>query len=209
MARKAGMSDKAAKRNLTYLIDKLAVELISPENSATRTGRTYRIYSYISILQRRKDAEMLYVVRDKGVRFLTRSEVQEFREQQVDEEVLGMCATKTFTVDKTSTVDLPTTATMDEASTDTVDKTYPEAVDKTTTPLRKPLRTKERGTTTDVDLAQIVQALSQYGIADEAAARQIVLDTQVNCGNAQGEEIVVVINEKAPRIFRDRSIQIP
>lgn len=63
------MSDKAAKRNLTYLIEKLAVEVISPENSATRTGRTYRIYSYAAILKRRKNAAMLYVVRDKGVRF--------------------------------------------------------------------------------------------------------------------------------------------
>jgi hypothetical protein len=40
MARKAGMSDKAAKRNLTLLREKLAVELIASEDSATRMQRS-------------------------------------------------------------------------------------------------------------------------------------------------------------------------
>jgi hypothetical protein len=113
MARKAGMSDKAAKRNLTLLIEKLAVDLIASEVSATRTGRTYRVYSYAAILERRAAAGMLYVIRDKGVRFLTETEVAAFS---------GAKATgptdKTSTVDISSTVDKEPTKTGDKTSTD-------------------------------------------------------------------------------------------
>ncbi len=211
MARKAGMSDKAAKRNLTYLIEKLAVEVISPENSATRTGRTYRIYSYAAILKRRKDAAMLYVVRDKGVRFLSEAEALQSRPTEVLVEchkTFGL--DKTSTVAKTSTVDIPSLVSVDKTSTDRVDKTSPDTVDKTTTPLRKPLSMKEKETTTtDVELSPIVQALSQYVIADEPAARQIAHDTWTTCESARVEEIVTVIHEKAHRIVRDRSITNP
>lgn len=206
MASLARMSDKAAKRNLTYLIDKLAVDLIRPENSATRTGRTYLVYSFLAILKRRTDAGMLYVVRDKGVRFLTGAEAEllgvEFTQTSTEH--------KTSTVDKTCTVDKPTTDTVDKQSTGTVDITSLDTVDKTTTPLRSLLRTKERETTTtDVELASIVQALSHYGVADEAAARQIVRDSRKNCKDAQAAEIVAVIHLKAPAIIGSRFITNP
>lgn len=196
MARKAGMSDKAAKRNLTLLIEKLAVELIASENSATRTGRTYRVYSYAAILQRRTAAAMLYVVRDKGVRFLTEAEVEAFSILQ-----------KTAPIRKTSTMDIP--YTVDTTSTLTVDKTSPDTGDKTSTPLRRSLRNKEKETTTEMNLAPIVEALSSYVIADESAATQIVSGSLTACESASIEEIVSVIHEKAPTIIRNGSIENP
>jgi hypothetical protein len=205
MARKAGMSDKAAKRNLTLLIEKLAVDLIASEVSATRTGRTYRVYSYAAILERRAAAGMLYVIRDKGVRFLTETEVAAFS---------GAKATgptdKTSTVDISSTVDKEPTKTGDKTSTDTVDIPSTGTVDKTSTPLRSSLRTKERITTTTViDLSAVVEALAFYVTADESAAQKIVASSLQACESASTEEIVSVIHEKAPLIVRNRSIENP
>ena len=206
----ANMSDKAAKRNLSCLIDKLAVELIGPEDSTTRTGRTYLIYSFRAILERRSDAAMLYVVRDKGVRFLTEAEMAMLHVERKQVPTYAMPEDKTATVDKSSTVDITSPDAQDKTSTDTVDITSRDTVDKTTTPLRSLLRTKEREpTTTNVELGLIVQALSQYGIADEAAARQIALDSRKNCKDALGAEIVAVIHEKASAIIRNRSITNP
>lgn len=183
----ASMSDKAAKRNLSYLIDKLAVELISPEDSATRTGRTYLVYSFRAILERRSEAAMLYVVRDKGVRFLTKAEMAMLHVERKQVPTYPMPENKTTTEDGTSTVDRSSPGAQDKTSTDTVDIKSRDTVDKTTTPLRSLLRTKEREPTkTNVELDLIVQALSQYGIADKAAARQIVLDSRKNCKDAQG-----------------------
>ena len=197
MARRAGMSDKAAKRNLTLLIEKLAVDLIASENSATRTGRTYRIYSYAAILQRRTAAGMLYVVRDKGVRFLTETEVNAFSGTERPEPTR-----------KTSTVDIP--YTVDETSTVTGDKTSTDTGDITSTPLRRSFKNKERTTTTtDIPLAPIVEALACYVTADESAAVQIVSGSLLACESASAEEIVSVIHEKALSIIRNRSIENP
>ena len=204
------MSDKAAKRNLSCLIDKLAVELIGPEDSTTRTGRTYLIYSFRAILERRSDAAMLYVVRDKGVRFLTEAEMAMLHVERKQVPTNAMPEDKTATVDKSSTVDITSPDAQDKTSTDTVDITTRDTVDKTTTPLRSLLRTKERETTTtDVELASVVQALSHYGVADEAAARQIVRDSRKNCKDAQTAEIVAVIHLKAPAIIGSRFITNP
>jgi hypothetical protein len=197
MARKAGMSDKAAKRNLTLLIKKLAVELIASEDSATRTGRTYRVYSFAAILQRRAAAGMLYVVRDKGVRFLTITEVETFATRQTTEPIRNV-----------ATVDIP--STVDKTSTVMGDKTSTDTGDKTSTPLRRSLRSKEKKTTTTyMNLGPIVEALSAYVMADESAAKQIADGSLVACEDATIEEIVSVIHEKSPTIFRNRSTQNP
>ena len=197
LARSAGMSDKAAKRNLTLLIEKLAVELVASENSATRTGRTYRVYSYGAILQRRLDAGMLYAIRDKGVRFVGSPEAEALFEKQIAKQA-----------NKTSTVDI--TYTVDKTSTVTVDITSPDTVDITSTPLRSSLSIKkERTTTTDMNVAPIVEALSCYVTADENAAMQIARESILACDSALAEEIVSVIHEKAPAILRNRSIANP
>ena len=181
MARKAGMSDKAAKRNLQLLISKLAVELIAPEDSRIRRGRTYRIHCFTSILEARKKWGMEYVVKDKGVRFVAK----DGSPLQLD------------MVRKTSTVDIP--STVDKTSTGTVDITSTDTVDKTSPPLGSILESKQVKTTTTTasDIAKIVLALSQYGVADEIAARKMLRDCQECCPSATPEEIAAVIHEKA------------
>jgi hypothetical protein len=56
---------------LDRLIEKLAVERVIEPNSFARTAATYRIYSYRTILERRKSAGLEWVTRANGVKFIS------------------------------------------------------------------------------------------------------------------------------------------
>ncbi len=127
LAQAANLSDKAVKRCLAQLVEKLAIEVIASEISASRTGRTYRIHSFKSILERRNAAGLLFVVRDKGVRF-----VPEPTKLASVNDVPQLPSSK----DITSTVDKTSPVTGDITSPDATDRTSPATVDKTC-PLRK------------------------------------------------------------------------
>jgi hypothetical protein len=70
MKRLCGMTDKNCKRNTAVLIEKLAIEEIGKENVHSRTGRTYRVYSFTKTLERRKAAGMEWAIWDRGRRFV-------------------------------------------------------------------------------------------------------------------------------------------
>jgi hypothetical protein len=60
----------SVKANLRSLEKKLAIEVIGAENSATREGKCYLIYTRSSILERRKKAGLEWVRRTRGVELL-------------------------------------------------------------------------------------------------------------------------------------------
>ena len=70
MAKLARMTPRNTRRNCQSLIDKLAVEQLSEENSRESIGRTYRLFSYKAILERRRAAGMEWVTRSRGVSFV-------------------------------------------------------------------------------------------------------------------------------------------
>jgi hypothetical protein len=63
----ARLSENNCRPNIRNLIAKLALEEISPENSRAGIGKTYRVYSYAAILERRRAAGLVWVIRTKGV----------------------------------------------------------------------------------------------------------------------------------------------
>src|SRR5215813_2062671 len=71
MAKMARMTPRNTKRNCQSLIDKLALEQLSDENSRESIGRTYRVHSYKSILERRRAAGMEWITRTRGVEFVS------------------------------------------------------------------------------------------------------------------------------------------
>jgi len=71
MAKMARMTPRNTKRNCQSLIDKLALEQLSDENSRESIGRTYRVFSYKSILERRRAAGMEWITRTRGVEFVS------------------------------------------------------------------------------------------------------------------------------------------
>lgn len=73
LATQTRLGDKTIKRNLRSLEAKLAIEAIVDENSHTNTGRTYRIYSFRQILERRRAAGLEWVVRNRQAVTLMRN----------------------------------------------------------------------------------------------------------------------------------------
>jgi len=71
LAQRTRLSWVSVKANLRTLERKLAIEVTGSENSATREGKCYRVYSRPSILERRKNAGLLWVRRTRGVELLT------------------------------------------------------------------------------------------------------------------------------------------
>jgi len=65
-----GLDKTNCKDNIRSLIEKLAVEVVSPFSVKRNEGNTYRIFSPGAILRRRKAAGMEWVIRNKGVRFV-------------------------------------------------------------------------------------------------------------------------------------------
>jgi hypothetical protein len=75
IARIASVDEKTVRVSVPKLITKRILDLVAGENSATRTGRTYRIYSYEAILERQRAAGLTTVVRNgKAVEFVWRVE---------------------------------------------------------------------------------------------------------------------------------------
>jgi hypothetical protein len=72
MSQIARLDPKNAKLNTRSLIEKLTLECIGREDSETRTGRTYRVFSPGAIVTRRREAGLEWVVRNRGVRFVPR-----------------------------------------------------------------------------------------------------------------------------------------
>lgn len=70
MSRLARLTPRNTKRNCQNLIAKLAIEQLAGENSRESIGRTYRLYSYRAIEERRRAAGMLWVTRSRGVEFV-------------------------------------------------------------------------------------------------------------------------------------------
>jgi len=74
LAQLSRLSWVSVKSNLRSLEKKLAIDVTGSENSATREGKSYRVYSRTSILERRSKAGLLWVRRSRGVELLNRPE---------------------------------------------------------------------------------------------------------------------------------------
>jgi len=70
LAHLANLNDKTVKYALQSLVEKLAIQVIAEEHVASRTGRTYCVFSYEQILARRNQAGLVWVRKNKGVEFV-------------------------------------------------------------------------------------------------------------------------------------------
>ena len=72
----AGMHETNVRNNIRSLTEKLAIDLIEREDKKLQSARRYRVYSYKQILERRRTAGLEWVVRSRGVRFISKQEVE-------------------------------------------------------------------------------------------------------------------------------------
>jgi hypothetical protein len=71
LARLTRLNEKSIRDLLPKLIDKKILDIVKREDSWTRTGRTYHIYSYEEILDRQRAADLCYVVKNgRAVEFV-------------------------------------------------------------------------------------------------------------------------------------------
>lgn len=70
LAQMTRLSWVSVKNNLRSLEKKLAIEVTGCENSATRQGKCYRVYSRSAILERREKDGLVWVRRSRGVELL-------------------------------------------------------------------------------------------------------------------------------------------
>jgi hypothetical protein len=75
LAQMTRLSWVSVKANLRTLERKLALEVTGSENSATREGKCYLVYSRTSILERRKRAGLEWVRRTRGVELLSQATI--------------------------------------------------------------------------------------------------------------------------------------
>jgi hypothetical protein len=75
LAQMTRLSWVSVKANLRTLEKKLAIKVTGSENSATREGKCYLVYSRSSILARRKQAGLEWVRRTRGVELLSQAAI--------------------------------------------------------------------------------------------------------------------------------------
>jgi hypothetical protein len=71
LARLTRLNEKSIRDIIPKLIEKKILEIVRKEDSWSRTGRTYHIYSYEEILERQRAADLCYIVKNgRAVEFV-------------------------------------------------------------------------------------------------------------------------------------------
>lgn len=195
LAPKSGMTIKNLQMMLRRLEEKKTIALVKPFSHATKSANVYHVYSYKAILQRRKDAGLEYVIRNKGVQFLKTEEaigILKAREEEDNRLFRGV------TMEQPTIVDFKTT--IEETSVSTIVKT-----DKTTIVDSAHIIEQEvkEQTTTATDTSAIVRLLRQeLGHVDAAAVRRLVDECRKRAPDATDAEITHFISQKLAATLR-------
>ncbi len=75
LGRQIAMHDTNVRVNIRNLSEKLAIEQVRSEDKKAQSAREYRVYTFKQILERRRAAGLEWVVKGRGVKFVTYDEV--------------------------------------------------------------------------------------------------------------------------------------
>jgi len=194
MSKRLRLSFNNTKYACQRLIAKMALEEVAREVSDIRQGKTYRVFSYKAILERRKACGMEWVIRNKGVEFVT----PEFCPGTILGRVPDIAITDTVP-------DIPITDTV--SITDTLSITGRGTLSITGTPnSRKENREYKESSSTD--LATVLAALSEYGQPDDDAARSLLEKCRSIAPESTVSEILHFMHQKGALVRQDRSGRI-
>lgn len=184
------MTTKNLRIALDRLVEKLAIEEVRSFDRGTRIARTWKVYSYKLILERRKAAGMEWVIRDRGVRF-------------VDPSTIPVKPTRVVMLE----TDIPTCVKSIETTPVAATATTPV---KTTSPLLGQISSKEdRQSSTDAAPAPSLVAsaiTAAFGFIDDEALKTLAKKCRENTPDATDEEIAELGAMTARRISRMRSV---
>jgi hypothetical protein len=184
LASLAAVNWKTARTCLKSLEEKLAIETIGREDSNSRLGKTYRIYSFTWILERRRESGLEWVEKGRGVRFIPKP---------------GTVPVSTTVPDPRT---VPPSATVVEAGTETVPVSGTETVPVSGTPLGTQKEVKEETSSSPVSIV-----CRRNGLAlDDAAARKIILRCRQLDPTATEDEIAYVTAAKLEQLRNKRNV---
>jgi hypothetical protein len=184
MSKRVRLSFNNTKAACHRLISKLAIEEVAREVSDKRQGKTYRVFSYRAILDRRRASGMEWVIRNKGVEFVTPS-------------ILRPSISGT----------LPVIDRVPETSTGTVSKTGRGTPSETGTLIEKSFR-KDLRESSSPDIVSLIQALSDYGQPDDDVAHNLLARCRAVAPDCAPAEIIHFLHEKGNLIRQDRTRRI-
>jgi hypothetical protein len=179
------------KKNLRNLEAKLAIEAIAPENSGQRIGKTYRVYSYRAILERRRNAGLVWYRRTKGVQLLT--------SEQADAHTLSVSPTLGESVTDRLPLGLGDPRTVSESESDRL------SLGDSHTPLETP-RKQQENSSSELSV-QLVEAIQQTaGIADDDGIHTLVRLCRERAPDATDSEIAHFVRLKARQALRTGNV---
>jgi hypothetical protein len=185
----ANVNWKTAKACLRSLEAKLAIETIGQADPNQQLGRTYRIYSFTLILERRRAAGLDWVEKGRGVKFL-----------------MTPTTLLVGTVPVSTTV--PESGTVPEAGTEAVPETGTGTVPETGTSIYIGI-VKEvlKETSSSENPSLLAQKLSDLGVpVDDDAAQKIVKRCRNADSTATLEEISHFTELKVRQLAKRKNI---
>ena len=209
VAAKARINKKSAKLNLQRLIEKQAIEVTSEYIKETSSPRTYRVLSYREIVDRRRRAGMVWVVRNKAVTFVT-PEGMPLGMDPLGPSTTGMDIPSRSNLGFTHTPGglVPTAGVAHAATAPGVET--PTHINREVF-LDNSLGSKDTTTTTTFfsgfDL--VVKAMSEVGYADHTAVVQLVEDCSAIVPDVTAEEICEFVQAKKSIVAGSSTIKNP
>jgi hypothetical protein len=171
LARMANLNEKSVRHAIRALLAKLAIEVAAAEKCDQRLGRTYRIFSYRKVLDRREAAGLIWVRKTRGVEFIAQPAISP---------TVGLSP-------QTPTVSVV------QAPTETVVETPTPTVVETPTPISTSISTSFHAPS-----SSIIEALRSYAPAsDDDVAIQLARECRLRAPDASDQEIVHFIRLKA------------
>jgi len=193
LAPKSGMTIKNLQMMLRRLEEKKTISLAKQFSHATKSANAYHVYSYKAILQRRKEAGLEYVIRNKGVQFIPTEEALKILQAREEEDNRLFRST---TIEQTTIVD-----SVDNAKT-TIEETSVSTIVKTTqTTIVDSAHIIEQGlleqTTAAATMPAIVKLLRQeLGYVDAAAVQRLIDECRRHAADATEAEIAYFVSQK-------------
>ena len=207
LGRMANLTPMNARIACRRLISKLAVEVIAPENSDTRTGRTYKVWAWIPLLERRNAVGMVWYMKTRGVEFVRPPASDPENRAKWDAYQAKFTKTKTVpdsdTVSESETVLVSNTVaesktvsisnTVSKKETGTLSVSERETVSVSETPL-KHIESKE-----SITSSSLVETTPYF---DDDARRQLVANCCRVAQDATIDEIVHFTRLKQKQLLR-------
>lgn len=189
MSKRVRLSFNNTKYACQRLIAKLAIEEVAREVSDLRQGKTYRIFSYRSILERRKAAGLEWVIRNKGVEFVTPVvTAPPVTDRVPDIDTVSISGRGTVSISGRGTLSI--TGTLLENSLENTSREYKQSPSSST------------------ELPLLLRALADYGHPDDDVARQLLTRCRTAAPDCSTEDIVHFVHQKGALLRQDRSGRI-